>query len=597
MSIKLSPIALLVFSAALACLSCSEPQPFNSPFHDPKAAPERRVNDLIRLMRPEEKLALLREASSMSIKGNDRLGIHALAVVSGPMGISAKDASGRPIDATAFPANIAIAATWSPSLSEQEGAVIAQEARALGRGQVLGPLAEIARSPLGGSVFESYGEDPYLASGILSGYIAGVQGESEIATALYKGGAAGERLSRERELRPLEAAVSNAGVWSVMPNPGDPDGSILRGLLEDRLGFRGFAVFSKPHDDYAGLPADVTDRRVRAVLRAMFASGAFDLGTQAKGGIDTAAQRAVARDAAVRSIVLLKNEKATLPLKSTELRSVAVFGPTAATIRMGGGNYTVVTKRYVTPLQSLTKLFGSRIRDGSGITSAADAAGLARGADVAIVFAGTGAHTEIEGVDRASLDLPAGQDELIEAVAKANPHTIVVLTAGSPVSMARWIKDVPAVLDAWFPGEEGGNAIADILTGAADPSGRLPMTFLDLFPFGFGLSYTRFEYSNLVVLPQVTHPGQFVEVSLDVRNTGARTGRETVQLYLHPVTSKIERADQNLKAFGQVDLDPGESKRVRFILNASATSYFDEKRQDWAQDQAIFEVSGRIVIA
>jgi len=276
-----------------------------------------------------------------------------------------------------------------------------------------------------------------------------------------------------------------------------------------------------------------------------------------------------------------------------------------------------VGARYsATPLDALREVFGSRVR--TGATSPADAANMARNTDAAIVFAGTGAGTETETLDRTSLDLPAGQNELIEAVAKANPHTIVVLTTGSPVAMSRWIGDVPAVLEAWFPGEEGGHAIADVLTGAINPSGRLPVTFparmedlpagdpglypgyrhfdrraiQPLFPFGFGLSYTQFEYTDLAVMPEQVSPGQFAEVSLTLRNTGSRAGTETVQLYLHAASSatSVERAVQDLRAFQQVDLNPGESKRVRFTLTTGATAYFDEKRQDWMQDQAVFEV-------
>jgi beta-glucosidase len=216
----------------------------------------------------------------------------------------------------------------------------------------------------------------------------------------------------------------------------------------------------------------------------------------------------------------------------------------------------------------------------------------AASADLAVVFAGTGAATEGETIDRSSLDLPGNQDDLIAAVAKANPHTIVVITAGSPVAMDKWIGSVSAVLDAWFPGEEGGDAIADVLTGKVNPSGRLPIAFPSLFPFGFGLSYTTFDYSDLEILPWQVPPGQFFQVSLNVRNSGSREGRETVQLYLHEISSKqnVTRPPQELSAFRQVDLKPGESKRVSFTMPPTTTKYFDENRRDWVQDQAVFEV-------
>ncbi len=527
------------------------------------------------------------------------------------MGISAKDSYGRTVLATAFPANIGMAAIWNPGLSEQAGAVIAQQARSIGRGQILGPIIKVSRSPLSGDLFETYGEDPFLTSGMASGFIEGVQGEGAIATAIYPGGNPDNRPVREIDLRPLEAAVTEAGVWAVMSapkNPADP----YPAFLKSQLGFRGFALRSQAGD---GLSPEQIDDQVRGTLRAMFASGVFDREAALSTSVETPAHRNIARTAAARSIVLLKNEGGLLPIDPGRVRSIAVAGPNASVNRMGGGNYTVAARYSDPPLQALRSVFGSRLL--TGRSSPWESADLARRADLAIVFAGTGADSEAESLDRSSLHLPAGQDELIDAVAKANPRTVVVLTDGSPVAMP-WINEVSAVVEAWFPGEEGGPAITDVLTGAVNPSGRLPVTFplriedlpavdaglypgyrnfdragiAPLFPFGFGLSYTRFEYSDLVVLPEQVAPGQFVEVSLTVRNAGSRAGIETVQLYLHAVhsASAVERPVQELRAFEQVDLKAGESKRVRFTLTPAATSWFDERRGEWAQDQAGFEV-------
>jgi len=519
---------------------------------------DRRVSDLLRHLRPAEKLALLRGAA------NDRLGIPARTAVPGAMGLS-----------TAFPANIGIAATWNPQLSEQVGAVIAQQALALGRDQVLCPLIAISHSPLSGRVFESYGEDPWLASRIVLGYVNGLQGEGEIATAIFQNGAANTRAERESSLWPLEAAVTEAGVWAVMPRDGDSGNSVT--FLKN-LGFRGFAVPSPAGED------DIDDQ-VRGVLRAMFASGVFDREPKVTSKVETPAHRAVARDAAAQSIVILKNDGDLLPLDRNKLHRIAVFGPNADVNRMASGSYTVAARYSEPPLDALRAIFGAQVV--TAATSPADAAH----ADASIVFVGTGAHTEAETVDRASLNLPTGQDELIEAVSRANPRTIVVVIAGYPIAMDKWISRVPAILDAWFPGEEGGHAITDILTGAVNPSGRLPIAFPG-FPFGFGLSYTQFEYTDLTAPPAPVSPGQFAEISLSVRNKGRRPGKETVQLYLHAIHSDaaVQRPDRQLRAFQQVELNPGESKRVRFMLPDNATEYFDEKRQAWVQDHAVFEV-------
>lgn len=525
---------------------------------------ERRVNDLFRRMRPEEKLALIAH------RGNERLGIPALETVQGAMGISPK------VTATAFPANIGMAASWDPALAEQVGAVIAQQARALGRGEVLGPLTDINQSPLNGRVFETYGEDPWLVSRMVIGYVTGVQGEGEIATAVFdKGGDFDRRSAREFDLRPLEAAVTEAGVWAVMPREGGASSTVKS--LREQLGFRGFAVLPEPS-------GDAIDDQVRGILRAMFSSGVFDREVKTSAEIETPSHRAIARTAAAESIVLLKNEGGLLPLDPHRIRRLAVFGPNAAVNRMAGGSYTVAARYSAPPLAALREIFGS------GVVTPDSPAGASK-ADAAIVFVGTGATTEGESIDRASLDLPSGQAELIEAVARANPRTIVVVIAGYPVAMDKWINEAPAVVDAWFPGEEGGHAIADVLTGAVDPSGRLPIAF-PMFPFGFGLSYTQFDYSDLVVLPQEVPPGQFIEVSLNVRNAGSRAGKETVQLYLHAAHSadSVERAGQRLRAFQQVDLKPGESKRVNFTLTGDAIRYFDEQRRDWVQHPDVFEV-------
>jgi beta-glucosidase len=598
-------VALVSATFALFALACSGPESTPSPFRDKRLPLERRVADLMFRMHPDDKIGLVRGAEAGSIPENKRLGIPAMRAVVGAMGISAKDDSGTPITATAFPANIGLAATWNMGLLDQVGVVIAQQAHSLRRDQVLGPIVDMVRSPLSGRVFEGYGEDPFLASQMSDSYISGVQGEGEIATAIFGGGDLDSRVAHEYDLRPLEAAVSEAGVWAVKA----PDQSV-RDFITGELGFKGFAMTAPDEKP------EVLDAQVRGILRAMFANGIMDRERPRQAPripteVETPANRTIARVAADQSIVLLKNDGDILPLTAARVRSIAVFGPNARANRMAGGSYTVTAHYGRTPLEALHLLLGDIV---TAPSSPADAAK----SDVAIVFAGTGAETESEGRDRTSLNLPAGQDELIAAVAKANPKTIVVINSGSAVAMSKWAGKVPAILQAWFGGEEGGNAIADILTGEVNPSGRLPITIpaaakdlppddsglfpgyrwfdrkgiAPLFPFGHGLSYTRFEYSNLTVTPPHVSGGQFVSVGLTVKNVGPREGRETVQIYLHATKSadSIERPVQELKAFQQIALEAGQSKRLSFTLSDLVTQYFDEHRHDWAQDQAEFEV-------
>jgi beta-glucosidase len=245
-----------------------------------------------------------------------------------------------------------------------------------------------------------------------------------------------------------------------------------------------------------------------------------------------------------------------------------------------------------------------------------------------VVVVGYSPALESEGFDRPSMDLPAGQDGLIEAVAAANEHTVVVVAAGAPVTMTRWIERVAAVLYAWYGGEEVGHAVGDLLFGAASPSGRTPVTFPrriedstafghypgkdlhveyaegiyvgyrgfdrgkvePLFPFGHGLSYTTFEYSGLEVSPEAVKRDGTVDVTLKVKNTGARPGAEVVQLYVHDPESSVDRPEKELKGFRRVSLQPGETRAVSFTLDRSALSFFDPGRREWVAEPGAFEV-------
>jgi beta-glucosidase len=256
-----------------------------------------------------------------------------------------------------------------------------------------------------------------------------------------------------------------------------------------------------------------------------------------------------------------------------------------------------------------------------------EAVGAAGKADVAILVVGRSSAVESEGFDIKSLDLPAGQDELIQAVAKANKNTIVVINAGGPVLMDKWIAQIPAVLHMWYGGQEGGNAIASVLFGDANPSGKLPVSFVKrwedspayghypgenlqveyaegiyvgyryfdkrhvepLFPFGYGLSYTKFAYGDLRVSSS-KKAGQPVEVSLNVRNAGSRAGAEVVELYVHDGHSSVDRPMKELKEFRRVNLSPNETQTVRFALDPSAFAYYSTVRKDWVVEPGQFEI-------
>lgn len=390
------------------------------------------------------------------------------------------------------------------------------------------------------------------------------------------------------------------------------------------------------------------DDNVGRILRVIFVSGLFDHPHTAGGEVDTPAQQAIARQGATEGIVLLKNTGSLLPLDAKKLHSIAVIGPNAAVARTGGGGSSLVRPKY-----AIAPLDGIRERAGSGVEmkyalgvgmegedpaqdtpearakALREAADAAAHADVAVVVVGRSSKLESESFDVKTMDLPAGQDELIEAVEKANPHTVVVLNTGDPVTMTRWIEQTPALVEMWYGGQEGGHALASILFGDANPSGKLPVTFpkewkdspafgnypgeklkVDYgegiyvgyryfdtfskvepqFPFGFGLSYTTFAYSGLTVTPGKFSGDQPVEVSLKVKNTGSRSGAEVVELYVHDGHSKIDRPVRELKGFRRVELTPGETQTVRFTLDRAAFSYWSPGKSAWTAEPGAFDI-------
>lgn len=695
-----------------------------APYKNPQLPVEQRVQDLLARMTIEEKASMLSGAGWMESVPIPRLGIPAIKMADGPMGIrswlgssaiTSAPGAKQAFSSTAFPAGIAIAATWDPEVAQQVGQAIGQEMKSIGRNMILGPTVNIQRVPLWGRNFEGYGEDPYLASRMGVAYIKGVQSEGVIATVKHFAAnneeferhridaAIDERTLQEIYFPAFKAAVQEAGVWSVMSAYNKVNGTycaeneyLLKDVLKNGWGFKGFVVsdwgstYSTAGTVNAGMDLEMpggevarnwlkTERTIKAgnggdwlspekvlaeisaghisvaamddnvsrILRLLFLSGEFDHPSGPSGPIDTPEQRAVARRAAAESIVLLKNAGDLLPLDAAKIKSLAVIGPNAAVARTGGGGSSLVR-----PINAVTPLDGIRQRAGSGIqvtyalgagipgedprndTPEArnqlrkEAVAIAAKADVAVVVVGDSPAIESESFDRKTLDLPAGQDELIQEVAKANRNTVVVFNAGGPINVSRWIESTPAVLDMWFGGEQGGQAIADVVFGDANPSGRLPFSFINewkqspaygnypgenlhvkyaegiyvgyryfdknniapQYPFGYGLSYTRFGYSDLTISPAKASSSAQFTVTLRLRNEGKRAGAEVVQLYVHDGHSSVDRPVKELKAFRRVQLSPGQSAHLSFTLNASALSYYSTKKKDWIAEPGTFEV-------
>lgn len=390
------------------------------------------------------------------------------------------------------------------------------------------------------------------------------------------------------------------------------------------------------------------DDKVRRILRVMYATGMMD-GSRKKGAYNTAAHQQTALKVAEEGIVLLKNESNILPLNKNRVKSIAVIGLNAARPQsLGGGSSQVKAFYEITPLQGIQKLVGSSadityapgyniargaVADQLSISKAAEAAGKA---EVAI-FVGGWTHGynyanwgdnayDAEDTDKPEMNLPFGQEELLQAVLKANPNTIVVLIGGGPLDMSNWVGQTKAIVQAWYPGMEGGNALAKILFGEVNPSGKLPMSFpkkledvpahkLGQFPgdsvkvyykddiyvgyryydtykvapqfhFGHGLSYTTFAYSNLKVTPA----GKGATVTFTVKNTGAKGGAEVAQVYVKQQKSLLPRPEKELKGFEKLTLQPGQSKTVTITLDEAAFQYYNDLNMQWVSEKGAFDI-------
>ena len=640
----------------------------------------RRADLVLREMTLKDKVALVHGVSRKEhpfkgyvgyVPANPRLHIPALKLADGRAGVG-----NEAKDVTLLPAPIAAASSWDPSLLETFGQVIGEEQWGKGTNVELGPTIDVVRVPEWGRTFETYGEDPYLNSRMAAAEIKGIQSRGPIANAnMYLtmqqetdrfkiDSIVDERTLQEIYLPPFGAAVSS-GVGTVMcayiktngvfscENP-----HVLDGLLKTQLGFPGWVMsdwggtHSTVASARAGLDQEMPDSRyygqalesavengkvsmatldghVRRVLVTMFKHGLFDKPQPGNWDsyVRTPEHAAFSRKVAEQGTVLLKNEGNILPLSGVS--SIAVIGKDggAKPEVEGGGSSHVVAPYVISPLEGIRKRAGTAIKvtysDGSDL---AEAARVAKAASVAIVFAST---VEGEGHDRPNLELPGNQDELIKAVAAASPKTIVVLNTGGPVLMP-WVGHVPGVIEAWYPGQEDGNAIAAILFGDVNPAGKLPLTFpltadkiptssrqqwpgvngksiyseklnvgyrwydatgnQPLFPFGYGLSYTTFRLSHLVLAPtKMGNEAGPIRGTLEVTNTGGRAGAEVVQAYVSQPHANGEPPRQ-LCAFGKVFLKAGETRRVSLTINPESLSFYDVSAHHWKLAEGTYRI-------
>jgi beta-glucosidase len=635
-----------------------------------------RARALLAQLTLDEKMSLLAGQSFWKTRAVPRLSLAPMRVTDGPRGVSYHSAWRR---CTAFPTGIALGASWDPELAREFGEALARETAAVGARVILGPAVNICRTPLNGRTFEYFTEDPELNARLAVACVKGIQSQgvaacikhyaanSQEANRTRNSSQVSERALREIYLPAFEAAVREGDVWAVMAAynavngvAACENGELLTGKLRREYGFRGFVVSdwfaarrtsSAASAIRAGLNLEMPGKGSKfrtANLRKEFAAGAFSeaelddclepllriwLRTQAAqlppGQLqrNTPEHQRLARRMAAESITLLKNEGNVLPLERSRIRRLAVLGPRAKKrncLPLLGGSAGVWPPHEITPLQGLKEFLGEDceiVRDPAR-------------ADAAIVFAGLGhgfrRGRDTEGMDRTHMALPPAQQRLIRETAAKNPNTVVVLVSGSPLEMD-WAGEVPAIVMAWYPGMEGGRAIADVLFGACNPSGKLPVTFArslsdcpahrherqfpgsetevlyeedifvgyrhfdresiePLYPFGFGLSYTRFSFTDLSV-PASWPAGEKLQVSMTLTNDGPREGAEVVQLYVGACTPTLPRPVRELRAFRKVRLGVGESHRVSFELEPAALAHYCENDKAWRSDPGDYELS------
>ena len=649
-----------------------------------------QARSLVAQMSLEEKAAFCSGRSFWHLEACERLGVASIMLTDGPHGLrkQAGDADhvglGHSVPATCFPTASALASSWDRDLLREVGVALGEQCAAEDVAVLLGPGMNIKRHPLCGRNFEYFSEDPLQSGELAAALIKGIQSQGVGACVkhfavnnqeqgrMFVDAIVDERTLREIYLRGFEIAVRKARPWTVMCAYNRLNGAycsendwLLNQVLRGDWGFQGAVVtdWGAANDRVLGISAGldlempasggINDRRLVAAVRDGRLSEAdldqavarnlslallgAELGER-RGAADHDAHHALARRVAGECAVLLKNEGPLLPL--APCTRVAVIGAFAEQPRyQGAGSSQVNPTRLDCAFDAIAEIQGdgaSQLGYAPGYDPEhsepdagliAEAVAAAAQAEVAVVFAGLPGIYESEGFDRSHMVLPEQHDRLIEAVCEANPNTVVVLANGAPVAMP-WVGAPKAILEGYLAGQGGGAAMADVLFGRVNPSGKLAETFplrqadvpadrwfpgtgrqvhyreglhvgyryFDtaaapvLFPFGHGLGYTRFEYGQLELSADAFEPGGELAVSLALTNSGDLAGSEVVQLYVHAAQSSVHRPEQELRAFAKVALAPGETRRVTLTLDDAAFAIYDTGAGTWIVEAGEFEI-------
>lgn len=610
----------------------------------------RKVEEIAAGLTTEEKVALCSGKDFWHTKGMEAHGIPEMMLTDGPNGLRKQSGKGDALgsesseEATCFPTAVTAAQTWNRKLLYEEGRAIGEEAKEAGVAVVLGPGVNIKRNPLCGRNFEYYAEDPYAAGELGASFVAGMQNETGVGTSLkhfacnsqeyrrlQSDSQLDERTLREIYLRAFEKVVKKAQPATVMCAYNKVNGTfcsdnekLLTEILRKEWGFKGAVVtdwgalndrtkafqagcdLAMPGGSAFGekqalkdikegrLDIECVNASVKRILALILRR--CEVVEKAKDySYDRTAHQMTAQRIAEEGAVLLKNEGGVLPLEST--RDVVLIGRMAVAMRyQGGGSSHINPTKLVQVRESIPDAAWVEGCDEDGnVTeeSLEEVTRAAKRARTAVVFVGLTDSYESEGFDRRDLAIPTGHNRMVKAALAGNPNVVVVLMGGSPMKLP-WFEEVKAVLYTGLCGQAGGTAIANLLTGKVNPSGKLteswPLEEIDIpsfgrygskdaqyregiyvgyryyekagqkvrFPFGYGLSYTRFEYSNLLISDR--------QVTVQVRNVGTRAGSEVVQLYVGNPQNGMHRPLKELRAFEKVFLQPGEGAMVTFLL-------------------------------
>ena len=645
------------------------------------------VKVILAQMTLEEKAAMCDGADFWHLKGMEKYGFPSIMVCDGPHGLRKKDYSKKgdslsnSVPAISYPTAATTAASWDPELLYQMGVALGKKCLKEEVGVLLGPGINMKRSPLCGRNFEYFSEDPILAGELAASFIQGVQSmgvgtslkhfcaNSQETRRMTCDSVVDERALREIYLTAFEIAVKKGKPWTVMNSYNKINGfhgsenkhtqiEILRdewgydgvvvsdwGAVNDRvLGLKNGNDLEMPSSSGSGakriveavrrgeLDEAVVNERAENVLNLI--KKAVD-GAQANYQYNDADDQSFARRIAAESMVLLKNN-GILPLKKNG--KIAVIGELARTPRyQGAGSSHINPTQLDNALAEMKKIgFDVDFAQGYELKKSkakknpehlAAAIELAKRCETAVVFVGLTDEYEAEGYDRTHMDLPESHNRLVEEILKVNKNVVVVLAGGSPVALP-WNDGVSALLNSYLGGQAGAGAVADILSGAVNPSGKLPETYPMCYnctpaknnfpgnpasveyresvyigyryyekigrqvryPFGFGLSYTTFEYSDIKLNKTEMNDTDTLEVSFKVKNTGDVPGYEIAQLYVADKESTIYRPEKELKAFKKIWLNPGEQKEITVGLSKRAFAFYNVNINDWCVESGAFDI-------